>query len=73
MYNGWPLDQEFCIKNTTKKISQNKVERQAKAQVKDAEDREDDLMKKVGQLSIENDFLKKKYREVHGQDYEGRR
>ena len=61
------------LENAALVFSQNKVERQAKAQVKDAEDREDDLMKKVGQLSIENDFLKKKYREVHGQDYEGRR
>ena len=35
------------------------MERQARADVKAAEEREEDLMKKVGQLTVEIDFLKK--------------
>jgi transposase-like protein len=61
------------LDNAALVFSQNKVEKQAKAEVKAAEEREDELMKKVGCLSIENDFLKKKYREIHGHDYEGRK
>lgn len=61
------------LENAALVFSQNKLERQAKAEVQEAADREDNLMKKVGQLSIENDFLKKKYKEIHGYDYEGRK
>ena len=53
-------------------FSQNKVQQQARGEAKAAEEREETLMKKVGSLSIEVDFLKKKYREIHGRDYEGR-
>lgn len=61
------------LENAARVFSQNKVERQARAEVKAAEAREEDLCKKVGQLAVENDFLKKKYREIHGRDYEGRK
>jgi transposase-like protein len=61
------------LDNAALVFSQNKVEKQAKAEVKAAEERGDESMKKVGCLSIENDFLKKKYREIHGHDYEGRK
>jgi transposase-like protein len=60
------------LANAALVFSQNKVEQQARSEVKAAEEREETLMKKVGALSIENDFLKKKYREIHGRDYEGR-
>ena len=58
------------LDNAALVFSQNKMERQARADVKAAEEREEDLMKKVGQLTVEIDFLKKKYREIHGRDYE---
>ena len=61
------------LDNAALVFSQNKMERQARAEVKAAEEREEDLMKKVGQLTVEVDFLKKKYREIHGRDYEGRK
>jgi len=60
------------LENAALVFSQSKVEQQARTEVKAAEEREERAMKKVGALSIENDFLKKKYREIHGRDYEGR-
>ena len=35
---------------------------------RDAEKREDMLLKAVGEMKIENDFLKKKYRELYGKE-----
>ncbi len=52
-------------------FSRNKDEKQAIQQMKMMEEKEDALAKKVGILSMENDFLKKKYREIHGRDFEG--
>ena len=60
------------LDNAALVFSQNKLQRQAKVEAREAEEREEDLMKKVGQLAVENDFLKKKYREIHGHNYEGR-
>jgi transposase-like protein len=59
------------LENAALVFSQNKVEQQARSEAKACEEREERAMKKVGALSIENDFLKKKYREIHGRDYEG--
>ena len=61
------------IENAALAFSKSKVEREAKAETRAAEEREGDLMKKVGELTVEVDFLKKKYREIHGRDYEGRK
>jgi len=58
------------LDNAALVFSQNKVEREAKKEQKAAEEREESLMKKVGQLSIETDFLKKKYKEMHGRDWD---
>lgn len=59
------------LDNAALVFSQNKVEKQKRAEQKITEEREEALAKKVGQLSIENDFLKKKYKQIHGRDYEG--
>ncbi len=59
------------LENAALVFSQSRVEKQKRAEQKAVEEREEALMKKVGALSIENDFLKKKYRQVHGRDYEG--
>ena len=46
-------------------------ERPNKKQVKErkAEEERDRLLKTVGQLKVENDFLKKKHREWYGSEY----
>ena len=59
------------LDNVALVFSQSKIEKQKRTEEKIAEEREEALAKKVGQLSIENDFLKKKYRQIHGRDYEG--
>ena len=51
-------------------FSQSKVERQAKSEVKAVEEEKEILERKVGQLTVEVDFLKKKYRKIHGRDYQ---
>ena len=58
------------IENAALVFSKSKAEREAKAEVRAAEDREETLMKKVGKLSIEADFLKKKYKEIYGRDWD---
>jgi transposase-like protein len=65
---GWK--KEF-LDNASLIFSQNKVEKEKRAVEKAAEEKEEALMKKVGELSIEVDFLKKKYRQIHGRNYEG--
>lgn len=47
------------VENAARVFAQNKIEKQAKQEAHDALEREDELMKKVGQLTIENDWLKK--------------
>ena len=37
-------------------------------EVRDAEKREEMLLKAVGEMKIETDFLKKKYRQVYGKE-----
>ena len=37
-------------------------------ELREAENREDMLLKAVGEMKIENDFLKKKYRQVYGKE-----
>lgn len=40
-------------------FAQKRIEKDAKKQAEEALEREDELMKKVGRLTIENDWLKK--------------
>lgn len=58
------------LENAVLVFSQSKMERQAKSEVKAAEEEKEILERKVGQLTVEVDFLKKKYREIHGRDYQ---
>lgn len=37
-------------------------------EIKKAEEKKDMLLKTVGEMKIENDFLKKKYRQVYGKE-----
>ncbi len=58
------------LDNASIVFAKNKQDKQAEAEKKALEQREEALAKKVGILSIENDFLKKKYREIQGKEYE---
>ena len=55
--HGWK--KEF-LENSSMVFSQTKIEREAKLSTRELADREQALMAKVGQLTIENDWLKKK-------------
>ena len=65
--HGWK--KEF-LENVERVFSQTKIEREAKANTRDIVDREQALMAKVGQLTVENDFLKKKSAQIIGYDWE---
>jgi len=55
--------------NASRAFSTTKDEREAREQAKAASEREYELMKKIGQLTIENDWLKKKSEDELGSGY----
>lgn len=65
--SGWK--REF-LDNAYRAFATTKIEKDAKAMVADAEDKEKELMAKVGCLTIENDWLKKKYEQAYGPDWQ---
>ena len=58
------------LENAYRAFSVTKDEKEAKNQARAAMDREKELMSKVGQLTIENDWLKKKSDGIFGRDLE---
>jgi transposase-like protein len=60
------------LENASRVFTQSKTEREAQQMVKDANEREHELMAKVGQLTIENDWLKKKSAQVLGPNWESK-
>lgn len=58
------------LENAYRAFSVTKDEREARNMARDASLREQELMAKVGQLTVENDWLKKKSAEIFGSDYE---
>jgi len=58
------------LDNAALVFAKGKLEREHKRHLDEAEAREDATMAKVGQLTLENDFLKKKYKQIHGRDWE---
>jgi len=60
------------IENSARVFSQNKIERDSKKEVLEAIEREQTLMAKVGQLTLEVDFLKKKHDQICGKGWEER-
>jgi len=58
------------LENAYRAFSVTKDEQKARKEAKIAAERENDLMAKVGQLTVENDWLKKKSTEIFGSDYE---
>ena len=63
--------QEF-LKNAHRAFTMSKEEKQAAKELKMAWEREQELMAKVGVLTMENDWLKKKSKEVLGYEPAGR-
>ena len=58
------------LENAAKAFAGSKQEKEAKNKEKASEEEKQELMAKVGQLTIENDWLKKKATQVFGPDYE---
>jgi transposase-like protein len=56
--------------NAAKVFSESKQEKDLKAKERALDEERSEIMAKVGQLTIENDWLKKKYRQVFGTNWE---
>jgi transposase len=56
--------------NAARAFSESKDEKEIQAKEKEMDEQFDMLMAKVGQLTIENDWLKKKSKQVFGDDWE---
>jgi transposase-like protein len=68
-FQNWK--KEF-LENANHVFGQRKTERKAQQMVKNTNEREQELMAKVGQLTIENDWLKKKSAQVLGANWENK-
>ena len=60
------------IENSARVFAQGKIEKESARKVLEAAEREQTLMAKVGQLTLEVDFLKKKHEQVYGPGWESR-
>ena len=60
------------LENAAKVFSESKQEKDIRAKERAMDDERNELMAKVGQLTIENDWLKKKSRQVLGLDWESK-
>src|SRR5665647_3601234 len=56
--------------NAAKVFSESKQEKELNAKERALDEEQREIMAKVGQLTIENDWLKKKYGEVFGTNWE---
>ncbi len=63
--------QEF-LKNASRAFSESRDEKEIRAKEKVMDEQVDILMAKVGQLTIENDWLKKKSKQVFGEDWKAK-
>lgn len=66
MVSGWK--REF-LDNAGSVFASRKQDKYIKEQIADSKTKEKDLMAKVGQLTLEVDYLKKKYEQVYGHDW----
>ena len=60
------------LENANRAFSRNRDEKAAARQVTELEEKERRYQAKVGQLTLENDFLKSVYKKIHGHEYEAR-
>ncbi len=58
------------LKNADRAFSESKDEKELRAKYKEKEDENHALMAKVGQLTMENDWLKKKSEQVFGEEWQ---
>jgi len=58
------------IENSARVFSQTKLEKEAERKIRELEEKEREYQSKVGQLVIENDWLKKKHEQVYGAGWE---
>lgn len=58
------------LENVTRVFAESKHEKELRAKERALDDERNELMAKVGQLTIENDWLKKKSAQVLGPDWE---
>jgi len=58
------------LENAGRVFAQSRIEKEAEKRVKEMEERERDYQAKVGQLTLENDFLKKKHEQIYGKGWE---
>ncbi len=66
---NWKI--EF-LKNAPRAFSESKDEKDIRAKEKELDEQINTLMTKVGQLTIENDWLKKKSKQVFGDEWEAK-
>lgn len=64
---NWKI--EF-LNNAPRTFSESRDEKEIRAREKEMDEQLNILMAKVGQLTIENDWLKKKSKQVFGDDWE---
>lgn len=60
------------LENAGRVFSQNRDEKEAQQIIRETQAREQDLMAKVGRLTVEVDWLKKKSAQVLGPDWENK-
>ena len=60
------------LDNAGRVFSQSRNEREVQQLIKETQEREGELMAKVGQLTVEVDWLKKKSAQVLGPDWENK-
>jgi len=53
-------------------FSKSRDKKNAERQIELMEEKEREYQAKVGQLTLENDFLKSVYKKIHGHEYEAR-
>ena len=58
------------MENSARAFSRSRDEKAAARQVESLKDRERDYQAKVGQLTLENDFLKSVYKKLSGHEWE---
>ena len=58
--------------NSSRAFSKSRDEKAASRELEDMKERERDYQAKVGQLTLENDFLKGVYKKISGHDWEVR-
>jgi Transposase and inactivated derivatives len=60
------------MENAARAFSRSRDDKAAARQIEDMKDIERAYQAKVGQLTLENDFLKEVYKKLHGQEWDPR-